>query len=93
MGLAAMSWRRERQAVVDFVGKVPVAVEEVNFYVPGRPDASMDEMESLLTPLDKNVWICLGRYATVDDFRKIWLTNCDSLASPRTANLYGQIAL
>ncbi|XP_043228471.1 glutamate receptor 4-like isoform X1 [Amphibalanus amphitrite] len=59
VGLAAMSWRRERQSVVDFVGKVPVAVEEINFYVPGRPQASMDEMESLLTPLDKNVWICL----------------------------------
>ncbi|KAF0287374.1 Glutamate receptor ionotropic, delta-2 [Amphibalanus amphitrite] len=62
VGLAAMSWRRERQSVVDFVGKVPVAVEEINFYVPGRPQASMDEMESLLTPLDKNVWICLGRW-------------------------------
>ena len=62
VGLAAVSFRRERQTVVDFVGKIPVAVEEINFYVPGRPQASMDEMEALLTPFDKNVWIYLGLY-------------------------------
>ncbi|XP_037089801.1 glutamate receptor ionotropic, delta-2-like [Pollicipes pollicipes] len=59
VGLAPMMWTLERQRVVDFVGKVPILIERTHFLVPGRPRANMNNIGSLLTPFDTNVWICL----------------------------------
>ncbi|XP_037089825.1 glutamate receptor 2-like [Pollicipes pollicipes] len=59
VGLAPMRWRHTRQQVVDFVGKVPIAIDKISFLVMGQPRTSMNDIGSLLTPFHTNVWLCL----------------------------------